>query len=500
MKPTMLIILDGFGINKSEVGNAAKLANTPTIDRLYKNSPHTEIFASEEYVGLPHGQMGNSEVGHLNIGAGRVIYQNLTKITESIKSGGFFQNPEFIKAIENAKINNSKMHLVGLLSKGGVHSHFDHLKALVKLMAEEGVEKTYIHAITDGRDVSPYAAIDDIGEFQEELKKVGNGEIATISGRYYAMDRDNRWERTKKYYDNLTTDIDFIEEDILDYIKDSYDREITDEFLEPAKFVKNSEIEENDSVIIFNFRPDRVRQITRALVDDDFRGFERKKINITLVTMTEYDKNIKNKFVAFKYEIPRDTLGEVLEKNKINQLRIAETEKYAHVTFFFNGGREKPFELEDRILIPSPKVATYDLKPEMSADEVTDAVIEELNEDKYGVIILNFANPDMVGHTGDLKAAIRAVETVDRDLGRILKVLKEKDGVAIITADHGNCEYMIDEKGNIVTSHSTNPVPVFVFNKDVKLRSGGALCDLSPTILKILDIEKPELMTGESLF
>ena len=500
MKPTMLIILDGFGIRESQVGNAVKLAKTPTIDELYKNSPHTEIFASEEYVGLPHGQMGNSEVGHLNIGAGRVIYQNLTKITEAIKSGEFFKNPEFKRAIDNAKKKDSKIHLIGLVSKGGVHSHFDHLLALIKLMADEGIEKTYIHTITDGRDVSPHAAIDDIKELQDEIKKIGKGKIATISGRYYAMDRDNRWERSKKYYDNLTSDGDFVDEDILSYIKSSYDKDITDEFLLPAKFVKNSEIEDGDSVIIFNFRPDRVRQITRALVDDDFKGFERGKINTTLVTMTDYDKDIKNKFVAFKDEIPKDTLGETLEKNKIKQLRIAETEKYAHVTFFFNGGREKPFEGEDRVLIPSPKVATYDLKPEMSANEVTDAVIEKLREDKYGAIILNFANTDMVGHTGDLKAAIKAVETVDRNLGRILKVLKEKDGVAIITADHGNCECMIDEEGKPVTSHTTNPVPVFLFNKDAKLRSGGALCDLSPTILKIMGIEKPELMTGQSLF
>ena len=500
MKPTMLIILDGFGIRESQVGNAAKLAKTRTLDELYKTCPHTEIFASEEYVGLPHGQMGNSEVGHLNIGAGRVIYQNLTKITEAIKSGEFFENPEFRRAIDNAKKNNSKVHLIGLVSKGGVHSHFDHLLALIKLMADEGVEKTYIHAITDGRDVSPHASIDDIKELQDEIEKIGNGKIATISGRYYAMDRDNRWERSKKYYDDLTSDVDFTNEDILTYIKSSYDKDITDEFLLPAKFVKNSEIEDGDSIIIFNFRPDRVRQITRALVDDGFKGFEREKIKTTLVTMTDYDKDIKNKFVAFKDEIPRDTLGEILEKNKIKQLRIAETEKYAHVTFFFNGGREKPFEGEDRVLIPSPKVATYDLKPEMSANEVTDSVIEKLKEDKYGTIILNFANTDMVGHTGDLKAAIKAVETVDGNLGRILKVLKEKDGVAIITADHGNCEYMIDEEGNPVTSHTTNPVPVFLFNKDAKLRSGGALCDLSPTILKIMGIEKPELMTGQSLF
>lgn len=500
MKPTMLIILDGFGINNSELGNAVKLAKTPILDDLYKNSAHTEIYASEEYVGLPKGQMGNSEVGHLNIGAGRVIYQNLTKISEAIKSGEFFKNPEFLKAIDNAKKNKSRVHLIGLVSKGGVHSHFDHLRALIKLMEDQGIENTFIHAITDGRDVSPHAALDDIKELQDEIKEVPSVKIATISGRYYAMDRDKRWERTKKYYDDLISDLDFCEEDILSYIKSSYENDITDEFLEPAKFVKDSEIREDDSIIIFNFRPDRVRQITRALVDDDFTAFEREKIKTSLVTMTEYDKDIKNKTVAFKDEIPKDTLGEVLEKNNIKQLRIAETEKYAHVTFFFNGGREKPFEGEDRILVPSPKVATYDLKPEMSANEVTDKVLESLEKDKYGLIILNFANPDMVGHTGDLKAAIKAVETVDYDLGRILKVLKEKDGAAIITADHGNCEYMIDDEGKVVTSHSTNLVPLFLFNRDEKLRPGGALCDLSPTILKIMGIEKPELMTGKYLF
>lgn len=501
MKPAMLIILDGFGNRDKVNGNAVKMANTPTLDSLRKTCPYTEIFASEEYVGLPHGQMGNSEVGHLNIGAGRVIYQNLTKITKSIEDGEFYKNSEFLEATENAKKNNSKLHLIGLLSKGGVHSHMNHLRALVELAKREGLSEVYIHAITDGRDVSPNASIEDIKEFQDDIKEIGVGKIATICGRYFAMDRDNRWERTKKYYDNIVSDEYLIEENILDYIKNSYDKKVTDEFLEPAKFVEGSEISEGDSVIIFNFRPDRVRQITRALVDDNFNGFEREKIgNLKVVTMTEYDKEIKNKIVAFKDEIPKNTLGEILEKNHINQLRIAETEKYAHVTFFFNGGREVPFKGEDRVLIPSPKVATYDLKPEMSAIEVTDEVVERIKSEKYGAIILNFANPDMVGHTGDLDAAIKAVETVDYELRKILDALDKVGGVAIITADHGNCELMINDDGNIVTSHSTNPVPLFMYGLDRKLRSGGALCDIAPTILEILNIEKPEEMTGKSLF
>jgi len=500
MKPVMLIILDGFGNRDRVEGNAVKLAKTPTIDSLREKCPTTEIYASEEYVGLPKGQMGNSEVGHLNIGAGRVIYQNLTKITKAIETGEFYKNPEFLRATENAKKNNSKIHLIGLLSKGGVHSHMDHLRALVELTKREGLSDVYIHAITDGRDVSPNASIEDIKEFIDEIDEIGVGKIATISGRYFAMDRDNRWERTKKYYDNLTTDEYLVDEDILDYIKNSYEKKTTDEFLEPAKFIKGSEISAGDSIICFNFRPDRVRQITRALVDDNFNGFEREQIlDLTYVAMTEYDKEIKNKTVAFKDEIPKNTLGEVLERKNINQLRIAETEKYAHVTFFFNGGREVPFKGEDRVLIPSPKVATYDLKPEMSAIEVTDEVVARLKSKKYGAIILNFANPDMVGHTGDLDAAIKAVETVDTQLKRILDELEEVGGAAIITADHGNCELMIDDDGNVITSHSTNMVPLFLYGVDKKLRSGGALCDLSPTILELLEINKPQEMTGKSL-
>ena len=500
MKPVMLIILDGLGLNKDYPGNAVKLSHTPTLDKLFAQTSNTQIMASGEYVGLPAGQMGNSEVGHLNIGAGRVIYQDLTKITAAIKSGIFDKNPKFKMAMDNVNKNNSSMHLIGLLSKGGVHSHMDHLIALVKLMKKNDIKKVYIHAITDGRDVSPFASRDDIKEFENELNEIGIGEIATISGRYFAMDRDNRWERTEKYYNNLTSDIYLTGKNVFEYIESSYDNEITDEFLEPAKFVEGSDIKTNDSVIFFNFRPDRARQITRAITDEKFTGFIRQKINdLVSVTMTEYDKTITNKIVAFEDEIPEDTLGEVLEKNKIRQLRIAETEKYAHVTFFFNGGREVPFEGEDRILVPSPKVATYDLKPEMSAEEVSQKVREGIASNKYGVIILNFANPDMVGHTGDIDAAIKAVETVDRELAKILDELEKIGGVALITADHGNCEYMLDDKGNKVTRHSTNPVPLFVKGMDVELRGDGALCDIAPTILDILDIQKPEKMTGKTL-
>lgn len=500
MRPVMLIILDGLGIYKDYPGNAVKIAQTPTLDRLFESVPHTELMASGEFVGLPDGQMGNSEVGHLNIGAGRVVFQNLTRITAAIKAGEFDKNKKFQDAIENVKVNNSSMHLIGLVSKGGVHSHMEHLKALIKLMKKNNVSRVYIHAITDGRDVSPYASKDDISELEEFINEVGAGEIATISGRYYAMDRDNRWERTEKYYNDIISDVDYTDKSVEDYIKKSYDEGITDEFLEPAKFIKGSEIKENDSVILFNFRPDRVRQITRALVDDDFSGFDREKIDrLKVITMTEYDSTIKNVEIAFEDEIPSKTLGEVLEDNSINQLRIAETEKYAHVTFFFNGGREVPFEGEDRILVPSPKVATYDLKPEMSAKEVSQKVIEQIKDDKYGCIILNFANPDMVGHTGDIDAAVKAVETVDEELGKILEELEKVGGVALITADHGNCEYMLDENGNKVTSHSTNPVPLFLVGMDAGLRSGGALCDLAPTILDILNIDKPKEMTGETL-
>ncbi len=504
MKPIMLIILDGFGIGKNEDTNAAYIANTPTIDNLYKNVATATLEASGLAVGLPEGQMGNSEVGHLNIGAGRVVYQNLTRISKAVEDESIYSNKVFLEAVENAKKNNSALHLMGLVSHGGVHSHIDHLVALLKLAKKENLEKVYIHAILDGRDVPPNIGIKDLKELQDKINEIGIGKIASVSGRYYAMDRDKRWERTEKAYDAYTIGEAEKYSNVEDLIKSNYDRDIFDEFVLPGVITENDEaigkINENDSLIFFNFRPDRARQIVRAFTDPSFDGFQRKKqVKVYMATMTEYDKTIPNTNVAFGEIIPENTLGEVLAKNNKKQLRIAETEKYAHVTFFFNGGREEKFDGEDRVLIPSPKVATYDLQPEMSAEEVTENVVERIESEKYDVIILNFANPDMVGHTGVIPAAKKAVETVDTCLGKILKSLDKVGGAALITADHGNCELMRDEEGNVVTSHSTNKVPLFLYGAKDKNLKDGKLCDLSPTILKLLDIEQPEEMTGKSL-
>lgn len=505
MKPVMLIIMDGFGIGKNVDTNAAYVANTPVLDSLYEKYPHAKLEASGLNVGLPDGQMGNSEVGHLNIGAGRIVYQNLTRITKSIEDGDFFENKVFLEAIKNVKDNNSALHLMGLVSHGGVHSHINHLLALVELAKRENVKDVYIHVILDGRDVAPDTGIKDIEELSNKLAEIGVGKIVSVSGRYYAMDRDKRWDRTEKAYDAYTLGIAEKYESAGDLIKANYDREIFDEFVIPGVICEDNKvtgtINDNDSLIFFNFRPDRARQIVRAFADPDFSGFDRKKkVNIFIATMTEYDKTISNTHVAFEEIIPEDTLGEILSRNGKKQLRIAETEKYAHVTFFFNGGREEQFVGEDRILVPSPKVATYDLKPEMSAFEVKDKVIEAIKKDKYDTIILNFANPDMVGHTGVIPAAVKAVETVDRCLGEILDVLLAENGVAIITADHGNCELMRDEEGHIVTSHSTNPVPVILAGAGNVELHDGRLCDISPTILKLMGLKQPELMTGKSLF
>ena len=504
MKPIMLIILDGFGIGKEENTNSAYIANTPVIDNLYKTVPHSKLEASGLAVGLPEGQMGNSEVGHLNIGAGRVIYQNLTRITESIKDESFYNNKVFLEAIENAKKNNSALHLMGLVSHGGVHSHIDHLIALLKLAKKEGLKEVYVHVILDGRDVAPNIGIKDVEELQDKMKEIGVGKVASVSGRYYAMDRDKRWERTKKAYDAYTLGYGEKFENPIDLIKSNYDKKVFDEFVIPGVITKNNEaigkIKDNDSLIFFNFRPDRARQIVRALADPKFDGFKRNVFpKLYIGTMTEYDKTIPNTNVAFEEIIPVNTLGEVLANNGKKQLRIAETEKYAHVTFFFNGGREEQFDGEDRVLVPSPKVATYDLQPEMSAYEVTENVVERIKSKKYDCIILNFANPDMVGHTGVIEAAKKAVETVDTCLGDILKALDEVGGAALITADHGNCELMRTENGDIITSHSTNPVPLFLYGAGNVNLKNGRLCDLSPTILKLLNIEKPKEMTGESL-
>lgn len=504
--PVMLIILDGFGIGKEYSGNAVKLAHTPNIDRLLSEYPNTRLKASGEAVGLPEGQMGNSEVGHLNIGAGRIIYQDLTKISKSIRDGEFFNKQEFLDAIEHAKENNSKLHLIGLVSSGGVHSHNTHLYALLELAKKNDFHDVYIHAILDGRDVPPTAGKEDIKDLIEKTKEIGVGEIATISGRYYAMDRDKRWERTELAYNAMALGIGEASTGPIESIDKSYSEGITDEFVVPKVIMANDSpvatVNNKDSIIFFNFRPDRARQITRAFVDEDFLGFERKKkVNTFYITMTEYDKTIENVRIVFTDEAPNNTLGQYISEKGLNQLRIAETEKYAHVTFFFNGGIEVPYEGEDRVLIPSPKVATYDLQPEMSAVEVKDEVLNRLNMDKYDLIILNFANPDMVGHTGFVDATIKAIETVDDCVGEIIELLMKKGGKALITSDHGNAEMLIDEKdGSPITAHTSNEVPlILVGDKNVKLREDGILADLAPTLLELMGLDKPKEMTGKTL-
>ena len=504
-KPVMLMILDGFGINENTAGNAVKQANTPNIDKLMKKYKTTEIYTSGLKVGLPEGQMGNSEVGHTNIGAGRIVYQELTKITKSIEDGDFFAIPEFIEAIENCKKHNSKLHILGLLSDGGVHSHNRHLYGLLEMAKRRDFEDVYVHCFLDGRDTPPASAEGYLAELEEKMKEKSVGKIASISGRFYAMDRDKRWERVKKCYDALVYGEGNKATSTTIAIEDSYQKEVFDEFVEPTVICNGdtpiATIQENDSVIFFNFRPDRAREITRAIVDPNFDGFETKKMKTYFVCFTNYDETMPNVKIAFKKEPLVNTLGEVLSKNGLTQLRIAETEKYAHVTFFFNGGEEKQYPGEDRILVPSPKVATYDLQPEMSAYEVTEKVIEAINSEKYNVIILNYANPDMVGHTGSLPAAIKAVEAVDECVGKVVDAMLAHDGTMLITADHGNCEQMIDYKtGEPHTAHTTNPVPLILVSNDEKLDiKSGKLADLAPTLLEILKIDKPNEMTGESI-
>ena len=505
-KVTMLMILDGFGDNPNKDGNAIKLANTPNIDKLIKKYPNTDIYTSGKYVGLPDGQMGNSEVGHTNIGAGRIVYQELTRITKSIEDGDFFSNQELIAAIENCKKNNSKLHILGLVSDGGVHSHIRHLYGLLELAKRRDFEDVYVHCFLDGRDTPPASAEGYIIKLQEKMQEKGIGKIASISGRFYSMDRDKRWQRVQKCYDALVKGEGLKANSAVKAIEDSYQKEVFDEFVEPTVICNGEEpiakIEENDSVIFFNFRPDRAREITRAIVDKEFNEFETKKMNVYFVCFTNYDETMPNVHIAFKKETLHNTFGEVVSKAGLTQLRIAETEKYAHVTFFFNGGEEKQYPGEDRILVPSPKVETYDQKPEMSAYEVTDKVVEALENDKYDAVILNFANTDMVGHTGSLEAAIKAVEAVDECVGRIVKVIEEKKGNLLITADHGNAEQMIDYKtGEPHTAHTTNPVPIILItdNPNYKLKENGKLADLAPTMLDLMGLEKPQEMTGESL-
>ena len=504
-KPVMLMILDGFGINENTDGNAVKLAKTPNIDKLMKKYPNTIMYTSGLQVGLPEGQMGNSEVGHTNIGAGRIVYQELTKITKSIEDGDFFAIPEFIEAIENCKKHNSKLHILGLLSDGGVHSHIRHLYGLLEMAKRRDFENVYVHCFLDGRDTPPASAEGYIAQLEDKMKEKNVGKIASISGRYYAMDRDKRWDRIKKCYDALVKGEGNKATSATIAIENSYQKEVFDEFVEPTVIVNNdtpiAKIEDNDSVIFFNFRPDRAREITRAIVDPNFSEFETEKIKTYFVCFTSYDETMPNVQIAFKKEPLVNTFGEVISKHNLTQLRIAETEKYSHVTFFFNGGEEKQYPGEDRILVPSPKVATYDLQPEMSAYIVTEKVVEAINADKYDAIILNYANPDMVGHTGSLPAAIKAVETIDECVQKVVDAILEHDGTLIITADHGNCEQMIDYKtGEPHTAHTTNPVPLILVTKDESLKvKSGKLADLAPTMLEMLGIEKPKEMTGESI-
>ena len=503
-KLTMLMILDGFGNNSNEKGNAVKIAKTPNIDKLMKTCPTTQINTSGLAVGLPEGQMGNSEVGHTNIGAGRVVYQELTRITKSIEDGDFFSVPEFVKAIENCKQNHTKLHIMGLVSDGGVHSHIRHLFALLELAKRKDFEDVYVHCFLDGRDTPPASAENYIMQLEDKMKEKGIGKIASISGRFYAMDRDKRWQRIQKAYDAMVNGIGEKATSAISAIESSYQKEVFDEFVEPTLICNGEEpiatIGKKDSVIFFNFRPDRAREITRTLVDEEFNEFETKKLDLCFVCMTQYDETIPNVNIAFKPTALVNTFGEYISKKGLKQLRIAETEKYAHVTFFFNGGEEKQYKGEDRILISSPKVETYDLKPEMSAYEVTEKVVEAIKSEKYDSIILNYANPDMVGHTGNLDAAVKAIETIDECVGKVIEALKEVNGIVLITADHGNSEQMIDYKtGEPHTAHTTNPVPLMLFGmENVKLNT-GCLADLAPTMLGIMGLEKPQEMLGNSL-
>ena len=508
-KMTALIIMDGFGERAETYGNAIKLAGTPNLDKLEAEYPHTVIGASGMDVGLPDGQMGNSEVGHLNIGAGRIVYQELTRITKSIQDGDFFKVPEFVDACQKAKKNGGKLHLMGLLSDGGVHSHITHLFALIDLAKQQGLDNVYVHCIMDGRDTPPSSGIEYVQQLQDYMDKVHFGKIATISGRFWAMDRDKRWDRIQKAYEAISCGVGDKADCPICAMKNSYKNEKTDEFVVPCVIQEDGKpvatVEAGDSMIFFNFRPDRTREITRAFIDANFSDFERLGgyKPVTFVGMTRYDDTFTNIETAFKPVTLTNTMGEYLAANGKTQLRIAETEKYAHVTFFFNGGVEAPNPGEDRELIPSPKVTTYDLKPEMSAYEVTDKAVELIGSGKYDVMILNFANCDMVGHTGVLEAAEKAVKTVDACVDRVVKAGLATGGQVLITADHGNADMMIDPTtGEPFTAHTTNKVPFILVDpsrKDAKLREGGRLADLAPTMLELMGLPKPAEMTGESL-
>jgi 2,3-bisphosphoglycerate-independent phosphoglycerate mutase len=506
-RPILLMILDGYGLSNKKEGNAILSAKTPNLDRLFSTYPHSILEASGMSVGLPEGQMGNSEVGHLNIGAGRIVYQDLTRITKSIRDGDFSRNITLIRAIENAKKNYSALHLMGLLSDGGVHSHNTHLYALLELAKKHGLSKVFVHAFLDGRDVPPKSALTYIADAEKKMEELG-GQFATISGRYFAMDRDKRWDRVKKAYEVMTMGTGAVAESAEVAVINAYERGETDEFVIPTVITGNKKntinnerapvISDNDSMIFFNFRSDRAREITRALTDDNFSDFKRRIYPHThFVCMTPYDETF-NLPVAYPAESLKNILADILAKGHLRQLRIAETEKYAHVTFFFNGGREEPFEGEERILVPSPKVATYDLQPEMSAYPVTDEVEKAVSSGKYDVIILNFANLDMVGHTGVFDATVKAVETIDNCILRVEKAVSRAGGLLILTADHGNAEQMLDGSGGIQTAHTCDPVPFLFCDTGARLRN-GILADIAPTLLDILGIEKPTEMTGKSL-
>ncbi len=504
-KPVVLCIMDGFGKNDSDYGNAIAMAKTPNLDKLMAECPMTYIGASGMDVGLPDGQMGNSEVGHTNMGAGRVVYQPLTRITKAFADGEAYENPALCSAMENAK--DKSLHLIGLVSPGGVHSHTEHLYGLLEMAKKNGVKNVYIHALLDGRDVPPSSAVAYLEELEAKMKEIGVGKIASVMGRFYAMDRDNIWDRVEKAYAAVVYGEGIQADDAVEAVKASYEtidedgKHLTDEFVLPTVIGKDGRVKENDSVIFFNFRPDRAREITRTFVDPDFTGFERKKgfFPLNYVCMTQYDAEMPNVAVAFGPEALTNTLGEYLSAQGKTQLRIAETQKYAHVTFFFNGGEEKQYEGEDRILVDSPKISTFDLMPEMSAPQVSEKLNEAVRSGKYDAVIVNFANCDMVGHTGIIPAAVKAVETVDDCVGSLVEAVKEMDGVLFVTADHGNADKMLDENGEPFTAHTTNPVPFIIVNYPCDVREGGKLCDIAPTMLKVMGLPQPTEMNGESI-
>ena len=502
MKPLVLCIMDGFGNNPSDYGNAIHAAKKPNLDRLFAECPHTLIGASGMDVGLPDGQMGNSEVGHTNIGAGRIVYQELTRITKSIGDGDFFENEALTAAMDNAAQDGGALHLMGLLSDGGVHSHNTHLYGLLEMAKRKGVKEVFVHCFMDGRDVPPSSGKDYVEQLQAKMAELGVGRIATVMGRYYAMDRDNRWDRVEKAYSAMVYGEGEQNDSAVDAMAKSYADGVTDEFVVPTVIAGGARIKAGDSVIFFNFRPDRAREITRTLVDPEFKGFERKNglFPLTYVCFTQYDATMPGVLVAFHPQSLVNTFGEYISRLGKTQLRIAETEKYAHVTFFFNGGKEEPYAGEDRALIKSPKVATYDLKPEMSAYEVCDEMVRRIESGKYDVIVLNFANCDMVGHTGVFEAAVKAVEAVDECVGRIVKALEGCGGALLLTADHGNADKMYEPDGSPFTAHTTNPVPFLVYGvPGAKLREGGRLADIAPTMLKVMGLPQPEEMTGVSI-